>query len=221
MDINEIFGMNFYQIFLPVFTLIYILQIFVIRSWIQWKKTGVNPFVFGKSETAHDYIGRVYKVMMLGTWIAIISYSFFPVAYSYLMPMAYMDAPVLQLLGLVLLVIAFVWIVIAQYQMSKSWRIGINYEEKTDLVSSGVFAYSRNPVFLGVLVSYAGNFLIIPNALTLCVFLVTYFIIQVQVRLEEECHVLQRRVDTLGRRLVEAKYLHCGVALGLAERGVT
>ncbi|MFY0625432.1 MAG: isoprenylcysteine carboxylmethyltransferase family protein [Reichenbachiella sp.] len=178
--------MNFYQIFLPSFTLIYVLQIFVFRSWLQWRKTGINPFVFGKTETAHDYIGRVYKVMMVGTWVAIICSSFIPDVYHYLMPIGYLDNQFIQLSGLVLLVTSFIWIVVAQYQMSKSWRIGINYEEKTDLVSHGVFAYSRNPVFLGVLVSYLGTFLIIPNALTFATLWITYFIIQVQVRLEEE-----------------------------------
>lgn len=178
--------MNFYQIFLPSFTLIYVLQIFVIRTWLQWKKTGANPFVFGTTENAHDYIGRVYKVMMVGTWVAIICYSFITGVYKYLMPMWYLDSALLRLVGLVLLVCSFIWIVVAQYHMSKSWRIGINYDEKTELVSHGVFAYSRNPVFLGVLVSYMGTFMIIPNALTFATQLITFFIIQVQVRLEEE-----------------------------------
>ena len=35
--------MRFYQIALPVFTVVYLLQVFVIQSWIQWKKTGVKP----------------------------------------------------------------------------------------------------------------------------------------------------------------------------------
>jgi protein-S-isoprenylcysteine O-methyltransferase Ste14 len=70
--------------------------------------------------------------------------------------------------------------------MAKSWRIGINYEEKTELVTNGVFKFSRNPVFLGILISYIGTFLIIPNAITFTVLILTYVTLQFQIRLEEE-----------------------------------
>tara|TARA_R110000868_G_scaffold305188_1_gene566301 strand:- start:1200 stop:1799 length:600 start_codon:yes stop_codon:yes gene_type:complete len=178
--------MNFYQIFLPIFTLIYILQIFVVKTIVQWKQTGTNPFVFGKTDNAHDYIGRVYKVMVLGTWVSIAFYSFFPKLYQYLLPFWYLDSGILRLTGLVVALASFIWIVIAQYQMARSWRIGINYEEKTELVERGVFAYFRNPIFLGMIVSYIGTFLIIPNVLSFSLLLVTYFVIQIQVRMEEE-----------------------------------
>ena len=70
--------------------------------------------------------------------------------------------------------------------MSGSWRIGINYKEKTILVKTGVFRISRNPIFLGVMISYLGTFLIIPNMLTFGVLLVTFITLQIQVRLEED-----------------------------------
>ncbi|MEP2026173.1 MAG: isoprenylcysteine carboxylmethyltransferase family protein [Reichenbachiella sp.] len=178
--------MNFYQIFLPIATLLYLLLVFVLRSVILWKQTGVNPFVFGNTEKAHDYIGRVYKVMVLGTWISIGCFSFFPAQYLYLMPMDYLEHEPLRLAGLFLLIISFLWTSVAQYQMSKSWRIGIDYNEKTELIDNGLFNYSRNPIFLGVLVSYLGTFLIIPNVLSFSILLVTFVTIQTQVRLEEE-----------------------------------
>lgn len=178
--------MNFYQIFLPIATLLYILLVFVLRSVIVWKQTGVNPFVFGSTDKAHDYIGRVYKLMVLLTWVSIGIFSFYPSWYQFLMPVQYLDIEWLRTTGLILLVVSFLWTSLAQYQMSKSWRIGIDYEEKTELISHGLFNYSRNPVFLGVLVSYLGTFLIIPNVLSFSILLVTLIIMQTQVRLEEE-----------------------------------
>jgi protein-S-isoprenylcysteine O-methyltransferase Ste14 len=157
-----------------------------LRSVVLWKKTGVNPFVFGNTDKAHDYIGRVYKMMVLSTWISIGLYSFFPDQYKYLMPINYLDYELLRIAGFILLVSSFLWTSIAQYQMSKSWRIGIDYEEKTELVSHGLFNLSRNPVFLGVLISYLGTFLIIPNMLSFSILFITFVTIQTQVRLEEE-----------------------------------
>ncbi len=178
--------MTFYQIFLPIATLLYLLLVFVLRSVILWKQTGVNPFVFGNTDKAHDYIGRVYKVMVLGTWISIGIYSFYTPWYPYLMPINYLEIEWIRLSGLVLLIVSYLWTSVAQYQMSKSWRIGIDYKEKTDLISHGLFKFSRNPIFLGVLISYLGTFLIIPNILSFSILLVTFVTIQTQVRLEEE-----------------------------------
>ncbi|MCB0370800.1 MAG: isoprenylcysteine carboxylmethyltransferase family protein, partial [Bdellovibrionales bacterium] len=50
----------------------------------------------------------------------------------------------------------------------------------------GLFGVSRNPIFLGVIISYIGTFLIIPNLLSFCIMVLTIVILQVQVRLEEE-----------------------------------
>ena len=178
--------MGFYQIFLPIATLLYLLLVFVLRSLILWKQTGINPFVFGDTDKAHDYIGRIYKVMVLFTWVSIGMYSFYFKGYHYLMPIHYLEIDSLKIIGLVLIITSFLWTSIAQYQMSKSWRIGIDYNEKTELISTGLFKYSRNPIFLGVLISYLGTFLIIPNILSFSIFVVTLVTIQIQVRLEEE-----------------------------------
>lgn len=178
--------MNFYQIALPIFTVIFLLQVFVIRSLVLWKKTGKNPFMFSKSDGAHDYAGKVYKLMVVGTWISIAMFSFFDSYYKYLLPIWYLDMEWLRISGVGVVLLAFVWIIVAQFQMKNSWRIGIDYNDKTELIDSGLFQISRNPIFLGVIVSYIGTFLIIPNLLSFCIMVLTIVILQVQVRLEEE-----------------------------------
>ena len=69
--------------------------------------------------------------------------------------------------------------------MSNSWRIGIDEKNKTELVIKGVFSISRNPIFLGMIISILGLFMIVPTALSFCLLITTYFIIQIQIRLEE------------------------------------
>ncbi len=51
--------------------------------------------------------------------------------------------------------------------MRDSWRAGISPEEKTALVTHGIFQYSRNPAFLGFDLMYTGIFLIFGNWLLL------------------------------------------------------
>lgn len=78
------------------------------------------------------------------------------------------------------------WMVVAQAQMGESWRIGIDEEHRTPLVRKGVFDLSRNPIFLGMMLTLAGLFLVIPNAVTLLALVLGAVLIQIQVRLEEE-----------------------------------
>ena len=82
--------------------------------------------------------------------------------------------------------ITLVWIWGSQSQMGNSWRIGIDIGNKTELVKSGVFSISRNPIFLGIKVNVIGFFLVMPNAVTLVVLIATIILIDVQVVLEEE-----------------------------------
>lgn len=79
--------------------------------------------------------------------------------------------------------------------MSNSWRVGIDHSAKTELKTNGLFSISRNPVFLGMLVTLAGTFFILPNAITLLVATVSVLLFQVQVRLEEE-YLLKIHADT-------------------------
>lgn len=178
--------MNFYQIALPTFTLFYFLVVFVFRSYMLYRQTGVNPMVFTKTDNAHDFIGKSYKLMILFTWFSIAMYSFFPEYYKYILPIWYLENDTMMLVSAIIVVLSFLWVLTAQLQMAKSWRIGINYSEKTELVSTGLFRLSRNPVFFGVLISYIGTFLIVPNAISFSAMLITIIVINVQVRMEEE-----------------------------------
>jgi protein-S-isoprenylcysteine O-methyltransferase Ste14 len=53
----------------------------------------------------------------------------------------------------------------AQFQMKDSWRIGIDDQMKTELVTNGLFQFSRNPVFLGMTASLIGFFLAFPTVI--------------------------------------------------------
>lgn len=70
--------------------------------------------------------------------------------------------------------------------MRNSWRIGIDTETRTILVTSGLFGISHNPIFPGMMLSLAGTFLATPNAPTLLFGVVAYMLMQVQTRLKEE-----------------------------------
>ena len=175
--------LNFY---LPLYLVLYMTVAFVLPSYRTYKQTGINPITFGKTGNAHDYIGFVMKVLIALLFIAVFIYSFSDKAYQYLVPISYLMKEVFMIVGLILIHLSLLWISVAQYQMSNSWRIGIDENNKTELITKGLFSYSRNPIFLGMIISVAGIFFILPNALTFFLMLATYIVIQIQIRLEEE-----------------------------------
>ncbi len=177
----------FFKLYLPVYLIIYLVIAFVFPSYRTYRQTGINPVTFGKKNTAHDYIGYVMKILIILLFSAVFLFSFANPFYArYLVPIKYMNNFLFDITGLVLIHLSLIWITIAQFQMSNSWRIGIDEVNKTALVTKGFFSISRNPVFLGMMVSVLGLFFIIPDILTFFCLWCTYFIIQIQIRLEEE-----------------------------------
>ncbi|MET0649147.1 MAG: isoprenylcysteine carboxylmethyltransferase family protein, partial [Pyrinomonadaceae bacterium] len=156
------------------------------RSFVVWKRTGVNPLVFKGTDNAHDYIGRVFKLLFAVVVAAVAMYSISEQLYQYLTPITWLERRWLRAAGGILLLFSLAWTVVAQAQMGESWRIGIDEERRTPLVRKGVFGLSRNPIFLGMMLTLLGLFLVIPNAVTLAVLALGVVLIQIQVRLEEE-----------------------------------
>ena len=50
--------------------------------------------------------------------------------------------------------------------MKDSWRAGIPDKDRTELVTDGIYAFSRNPAFLGFDLQYIGVLLMFCNLLT-------------------------------------------------------
>lgn len=172
--------------FLPLYLAAYFFAAFFWRSFVVWKRTGVNPLVFTGSDNAHDYIGRVFKILFAAVVAAVAVYSISEQFYQYLTPIRWLERRWVRVAGVVLLLTSLAWTVLAQAQMGESWRIGIDENRRTPLVRKGVFGLSRNPIFLGMMFTLLGLFLALPNAGTLLVLGLGVVLIQIQVRLEEE-----------------------------------
>lgn len=178
---------GFLKIYLPVFLMAFIAWVFVVPSVRVYRQTGINPFRFAtKHNPTHDYVGNTMKVFILLLLVTIGVYSISDVVYQYLAPFRYMELSNLKIVGLVFGHISLIGIKIAQRQMRLSWRIGIDYENKTKLVTSGLFSVSRNPIYLFLLVGLIGMFLLLPNAVTFAILFAVFLVLHITMRLEEE-----------------------------------
>ncbi len=172
--------------FLQVFLLLYFGLTFFWRAIRVWRKTGLNPYRLGNTDSVYDFVGRRLGLTLILCIGVVLVYAFLPGLYPYLLPVAWLRHPVPALAGVGLMLASLFWILTAQVQMGSAWRIGIDSENKTGLVQGGLFCFSRNPIFLGMRVALLGFFLALPNAVTLVILVLGEVLMPIQVRLEEE-----------------------------------
>ena len=176
---------TFLKTFLPIYFLLFFGLAMFWRSYIAWKRTGINPYKLGNSDTVHDFVGKLFRLTLIASALIVLVFTFLEPFYGLLIPIPWLTLPALPMIGLALLILALIWVLIAQIQMGDSWRIGIDEQTASPLVQSGLFGISRNPIFLGMLVMLVGMLLILPTAITLLVTALGIVLIHIQVRLEE------------------------------------
>ena len=62
----------------------------------------------------------------------------------------------LRIIGVVITALGVMAFIISVVQMKDNWRAGVQREEKTNLVTTGIYSISRNPAFLGFDLMYIG-----------------------------------------------------------------
>ncbi len=174
------------DIYLIVYFALFLGLVFVLRSWLTWRRTGLNPYKLSDRPGPEQVVGRYFRLMPLLSLTVVVVYVGWPEHYALLAPITWLEGRGTQAVGLVLMTAALAWIVVAQAQMRESWRIGVDHDTPGPMVRRGLFNYSRNPIFFGILLSVLGYFLVLPNALTLAVMLLDLVLVQVQVSIEEE-----------------------------------
>lgn len=94
---------------------------------------------------------------------------------------------VIRVMGAVFSVAGTIVFIAAVYTMHDSWRAGVSKTDKTELVTNGIYQFSRNPAFLGFDLLYIGTLLMFFNWILciLTVFAVTMYHLQI-VHVEED-----------------------------------
>lgn len=94
----------------------------------------------------------------------------------------------LALLGLALMAGGTALFIAAFLTLKDSWRAGIDEEQKTELVTGGIYRISRNPAFAGFDLLYLGSALAVGNLALTAAACAAAVMIHLQI-LEEEKHL--------------------------------
>ena len=155
------------------------------RSFMVYKKTGINALTQTQEDSTLKTLAIILKIHLLLIVGLIIDYAF---GFDFLTANRFEWIPALLSAGIgsVLLIICLALIITAQTQMSSSWRLEIDSKNKAELITHGLFQYSRNPILLALRLGYFAMFLIIPCPYSLMTFLLGDICFQLQVRKEEQ-----------------------------------
>ena len=111
----------------------------------------------------------------------------------------------LRLAGVVITSLGVLAFIVSVAHMKENWRAGVQKEEKTNLVTTGIYSISRNPAFLGFDLMYIGILFSFFNW-SLCFatsFAIVFFHLQI-VNVEEDF-----LIEAFGQEYIEYKKKVC------------
>ena len=159
---------------------------FVARTVLQRRRTGDSGFrgLSGRPLSPEWWAGVLFA-------LALVSGLAGPVgALLGLDPFGFLDHPAVAIAGIVLTVLGIAGTLVTQVAMGTNWRIGVDPDERTTLVTGGPFGLVRNPVFTAMAATAIGLALIVPNAIAVGGALLLLVALQLQVRVVEEPYLL-------------------------------
>lgn len=169
---------------------------FGLRAVLHWRRTGTTGWVglSGRPRSLEWWAGVLFGVAVLGSGLA-------PVLQilGVVPVVAAADGRAGHALGVVCSLLGIAGTLWAQLAMGASWRIGVDQEARTELVSDGPFRFVRNPIFTWMTFASAGLVLLAPNPLAIAAFAALVVALELQVRGVEEPYLLRVHGDRYRR----------------------
>src|ERR1044072_5412297 len=169
---------------------------FGVRVAVQLHRTG-STGIKGMPRDATP-VGRLAGVLF---FVPLVGGGFAPLLtlLDVLDPISALDGTVGNAIGLALGLGGIVLTFGAQLAMGDAWRIGVDPEERTELVTDGPFRIVRNPIYSAMIPTVFGLVLMVPNVLAVVVFVCLVVSIEMQVRLVEEPYLQRTHGSDYGK----------------------
>lgn len=182
-----------------VFTMLVFYGVYYIKMFIQHRQ-GIQTNLLGKGKEGFaKFIEVTLKIVTYIVLLAEVISIFFN---------TYIDSVWLRISGAILAISGVGIFTVSVLTMRDSWRAGIPKDEKTELVTSGVYAYSRNPAFLGFDLVYTGVLLMFFNWVLFMITLLAVAVLHLQiVNVEENFLITTFGEDYLEYRKKVCRYI--------------
>jgi protein-S-isoprenylcysteine O-methyltransferase Ste14 len=149
-------------------------------------QTGRSPVVLTYGDDAEGFAGRLFRWIVAALVAHLLAAAIVPAGVDTVVGrIPALDQPPLAWLGLALMALGGVLTMLSQWSMRDSWKIGIPEAQDAPLVTSGLYAFSRNPIYVGMVTALIGTVLAVPNVVSAALALSAWISISYQIRMEE------------------------------------
>ena len=171
------------------FYTLYLALAFGFRIWLQLRRTGESGFkgISGRPGSLEWFAGVLFIVAIaIGVAAPILD------VMDTIEPLDAFDSAGVRATGVAIFLVGLIGTLYAQIAMGESWRVGVDEQEHTALVTSGPFAVVRNPIYAAFLPATVGLALLVPNAVAFIGLAALLLALEIQVRLVEEPYLLRQ-----------------------------
>jgi protein-S-isoprenylcysteine O-methyltransferase Ste14 len=158
----------------------------VTRLVLASRRTGAWPLTFGSADSARDFTARCFYIWVPLADFAFVGWCAWSGTAGPMLWGAWPPAAALRWIGTVLLTAGLGWVALAQAAMGACWRMGVDDVHDGELLTTGLFACSRHPVYTGIRATLLGQLLVIGSWPSLCLWALSELLVQQQARFEEE-----------------------------------
>ena len=123
----------------------------------------VNPITLGRARKGKAGLMEILLFAGVNLWavaVVLCALSLERPPFAWFCSVRLVDVMLAKLLGVTLIICAFVIFVLALSALGNSWRLGIDENHPGLLVTTGIYAHSRNPIYLFFDLYFLGTFLI-------------------------------------------------------------
>lgn len=177
-----------FQGVLPLLWLLLITKVALNRSRVR-RQLGRDPVVIRPARMTTSPAGYIEMALATGSVLLSVDVLLNAIAPRFvadaLAITALRESTTLGYLGLIALACGLIIAGVAVRQMDLSWRIGIDNERPGPLVSRGLYARVRHPIYSGMLIAVTGLAAVTADVLSLGVAAAAWIGIPIQARLEE------------------------------------
>lgn len=166
------------------------------RSWIQWKRTGSTGYrgLSGRPGSNEWWGGLLFAAAIVLTPVAAVLQARGTIA-----PVIALRPSTALALGGALYLAGLAGTLWSQLAMGASWRIGVDEQERTALITRGPYRVLRNPIFTFMVLGLAGLAVLVPNALAIIALAVLVAAVEIQVKAVEEPYLERAHGDNYRR----------------------
>ncbi len=180
--------MSFFDYF-QIASLILFLSILIGRALFLRFTANINPIVIGRGKKGFRFFFELYAFAgLLGWIIEMLSYSLhsrfsiLPVALHTML----IDSAAARVAGVTVVTVGLAIFIGAFISFGDSWRVGFDVKTPGRLVTTGIFAFTRNPIYVFVILWFIGIFLINGTLIFLIFSLLAIAHLHYQIRQEEK-----------------------------------